>query len=99
MICRPRKRQDIQNKEMDQYKEAVCTLNKELMVVTEKLKQESNLLEKAQKAKESLETELTTLYEQTEKAKADVVVDFKDSQSFIDAYAVYYGEGFDDCLK
>ena len=69
------------------------------MAVTEKLKQESNLLEKAQKAKESLETELTTLYEQTEKAKADVVVDFKDSQSFIDAYAVYYGEGFDDFLK
>ena len=63
MICRPQKRQDIQNKEMDQYKEVVCTLNKELMVVTEKLKQESNLLEKAQKAKESLETELTTLHE------------------------------------
>ena len=99
VIRRPRKHQDIQNKEMDQYKEAVCTLNKELMAVTEKLKQESNLLEKAQKAKESLETELTTLHEQTEKAKADVVVDFKDSQSFIDAYAVYYGEGFDDCLK
>ena len=69
------------------------------MAVTEKLKQESNLLEKAQKAKESLETELTTFHEQTEKAKADVVVDFKDSQSFIDVYAVYYGEGFDDCLK
>ena len=48
---------------MDQYKEAVCTLNKELMAVIEKLKQESNLLEKAQKAKESLETELTTLHE------------------------------------
>ena len=41
VICRLRKRQDIQNNEMDQYKEAVCTLNKELMAVTEKLKQES----------------------------------------------------------
>ena len=35
-----RKGQDIQNKE------AVCTLNKELMAVTEKLKQESILQEK-----------------------------------------------------
>ena len=90
---------DIQNKEMDQYKEAVRTLNKELTAITEKLKQESNLREKAQKDKDSLETELTTLREQTEKAKANAVVDFKASQSFIDACVVYYGEGFDDCLK
>ena len=69
------------------------------MIVTKKLKEESCLWEKAQKAKESLETELTTLREQTEKAKADVVVEFRASQSFIDACAVYYGEGFDDCLK
>ena len=40
-----------------------------------------------------------TLYEQTEKAKADAVVDFKASQSFIDACAVYYGDDFDDYLK
>ena len=37
--------------------------------------------------------------EQTEKVKADTVMDFKASQSFIDVCAVYYGEGFDDCLK
>ena len=49
--------------------------------------------------KDSLETELTTLREQTEKAKANAVVDFKASQSFIDACVVYYGKGFDDCLK
>ena len=42
---------------------------------------------------------MTTLYEQTKKAKADAVVDFKASQSFIDACAFYYDEGFDDCLK
>ena len=47
VICWLRKRQDIQNNEMDQYKEAVCTLNKELMAVTEKLKQESILREMA----------------------------------------------------
>ena len=84
---------------MDQYKEAVRTLNKELTAVTEKLKQESNLREKAQKDKDSLETELTTLCEQTEKVKADAMVDFRASQSFIDACAFYYDEGFDDCLK
>ena len=42
---------------------------------------------------------MTTLREQTEKAKADVVVEFRASQSFIDACAIYYGEGFDDFLK
>ena len=38
-------------------------------------------------------------HEQTEKAKADAMMDFKASQSFIDVSAVYYGEGFNDCLK
>ena len=84
---------------MDQYKEAVRILNMELTAVIEKLKQESNLLEKVQKAKESLKIELTTPHEQMEKAKANAVVDFKAQQSFINACAVYYGEGFDDCLK
>ena len=40
-----------------------------------------------------------TLHEQREKAKVDAVVEFQASQSFIDACAIYYGEGFDDCLK
>ena len=48
---------------MDQYKEAIYTLNKELMAVIEKLKKESHLREKVQKATESLEMELTTLRE------------------------------------
>ena len=43
MICRLQKRQDIQNKEMDQYKEAIYTFKKELTTVTKKLKQESYL--------------------------------------------------------
>ena len=84
---------------MDQYKEVVRTLNKDLTTVIEKLKQESNLWEKVQKDKDSLETKLTTLCEQTEKVKADAMVDFKASESFIDACAFYYDEGFDDCLK
>ena len=46
-----------------------------------------------------METKLTTLHKQMEKAKADALVDFKASQSFIDACAIYYGEDFDDYLK
>ena len=46
-----------------------------------------------------METKLTTLCEQTEKVKADAMVDFRASQSFIDACAFYYDKGFDDCLK
>ena len=42
---------------------------------------------------------LTTLCKQTEKAKANVVVEFRAQQYFIDVCAIYYGEGFDDCLK
>ena len=34
-----------------------------------------------------------------EKAKADSVMEFKASQSFVDSYAEYYGTGFEDCLK
>ena len=31
--------------------------------------------------------------------RADAVIEFKASQSFIDSCAVYYGDGFEDCLK
>lgn len=40
-----------------------------------------------------------TLREQTEKAKADAIVEFRASQPFIDSCAIYYGDGFKDCLK
>lgn len=46
-----------------------------------------------------METELTTFHEQMEKAKAYAVVEFRSSQPFIDACTIYYGNGFDDCLK
>ena len=84
---------------MDQYKEAIHTLNKELMAITEKLKQESILPEKVQEAKANLEMELTALCEQVEIARDDAMAEFKASQPFIDACAVYYGDGFEDCLK
>ena len=44
-------------------------------------------------------TKLASLREQMEKAKADVVAEFRDSQSFIDACGIYYGVGFEDFLK
>ena len=34
-----------------------------------------------------------------ETARADVVKEFKASQPFIDSCSVYYGDGFEDCLK
>ena len=34
-----------------------------------------------------------------ETTKADAKKEFKDSQRFIDSYAIYYGDGFEDCLK
>ena len=47
-----------------------------------------------------METKLTTLHEQVETAKGDAIAEFRAySQPFINACAVYYGNGFDDCLK
>jgi len=46
-----------------------------------------------------VEKELTTLLGQVETAKADAKKEFKDSQPFIDSYAIYYGDGFENCLK
>ena len=34
-----------------------------------------------------------------ETARADAVTDFRALQLLIDAYAVYYGDRFEDCLK
>lgn len=34
-----------------------------------------------------------------DKAKADAIAKFRVSQHFFDACGVYYGDGFNDCLK
>ena len=39
------------------------------------------------------------LYGQVETARANVVTDFKALQLFINACAIYYGDGFEDFLK
>ena len=52
-----------------------------------------------QEAKKKVEKELTAFLEQVETAKADAVVEYKASQSFIVSCGGYYGVGFEDCLK
>ena len=34
-----------------------------------------------------------------ETAKADAIKEFKDSQTFVNSCAEYFGVGFEDCLK
>lgn len=79
VICWYRKHQEIENKERDQYKEAFCTLNEELTSVNAKLKEKSRLLEEAENVRATLATELSTFHEQMDKAKADVVTEFRAS--------------------
>ena len=64
-----------------------------------KLKEESHLQREAEKLKASLATELFTLRDRMDKAKADVVEEFRASQTFTDACSVYCGDGFEDCLE
>ena len=75
-----------------QYKEGLCDLNRELKMNGEKL-------EKAERQKEKLQEEVTSLRKQVEMARTDAVQKFKASQSFIDSCVDYYGTGFEDCLK
>ena len=47
----------------------------------------------------NLVAELMAICRQVKTAQADAIMEFKASQPFIDAYAVYYGDEFEDCLK
>jgi len=58
-----RKRQEIENNERDQYKEAIHTFKKELTAKLVKLKEETQLREEAKKAKTNLTMELAALRE------------------------------------
>ena len=78
--------------EQAQYKDDVRTLNQELKEVREKLVE-------ANRQNDKLKEEVTDLGQRVQMAGTDEVRDFKASQSFIDSCAVYYGTGFDDCLK
>ena len=74
-------------------------LNKEMTALNEKLKEKTCLQEKEQEKKTNLEAELTAIYRQVETVRADAITKFKASQPFIDAFVIYYGDKFEDCLK
>ena len=57
-----RKRNETLTNKQEQYKGAFRNLNKEVMALIEKLKEEAYLWEKAQEAKANLEMKLMTLY-------------------------------------
>ena len=77
VIRRFRKHQKIEKREWEQYKEAVCTLNKELTAKLTALVQETRLREEAGKAKVNLMTELAAVHDQMDKAKANAVAEFR----------------------
>ena len=99
VIIRLRKCNETLTNEQEQYKGAFCMLNKEVMTLNEKLKEEACLREKAQEEKTNLEAKLMAICGQVETARADAITEFKASQPFIDTCAIYYGDGFEDCLK
>ena len=99
VIARQEKRIKNLTDGQDQYKDALCTLNKEVKELKKKLEEEGHQRKKDQEAKETAEKELTALLGQVETTKADAVKEFKDSPAFIDSGAEYYAVGFEDCLK
>lgn len=99
VIWRFHKRQEIENKERNQYKDVVCTLNQELTTKLALLAEETHPREEVEKAKTNLMTELAALREQMDKAKVNAVAEFCVSQPFFDVCGVFYGDGFGDCLN
>ena len=85
--------------EQEQYKETLRTLNTEVKELNEKLEKEGHQKKKEQEAEATIEKKLTALLGQVETARADAMKEFTASQPFIDSYAIYYGDGFEDCLK
>lgn len=99
VICWFWKRLKIENKERDQYKEAICILNTELTAKLALLKKETRHRKEVEKMNTNLTTELAAFCKQMDKAKVDIVVAFRISYPFFDECNVFYGDGFDDCLK
>lgn len=76
VICWFWKCQKIENKERDQYKEAICTLNTKLTAKLALLNKETRHREEVEKMNTNLMTELAAFCKQMDKAKADTVVMF-----------------------
>ncbi|KAK9997781.1 hypothetical protein SO802_017384 [Lithocarpus litseifolius] len=99
LLARQKKRIANLTDGLEQYKDASCTLNGEIKELKEKLEEGTRQAEQEREARVTAERELTSLLGQVETAKNDVMAEFKTSQAFIDSCAVYYGDGFEDCLK
>ena len=92
VVTRVRKHNTNLMNEQAQYKDAVRTLNQELKEVREKLVE-------AECQNDKLKEEVTDLGQRLQTAGVDAIRDFKETQSFINSCAEYYGTGFEDCLK
>ena len=68
-------------------------------MLNQELKEVRKKLAEANRQNEKLQGEVTDLGQRVQTAGADVVQDFKATQSFIGSCAEYYGTGFDDYLK
>ena len=77
MISHLRKRNETLTNEQDQYKDALHTLNKEVIELTEKLREETHQQEEERETKATLEKELMAFLKQVEMAKADAAIEFK----------------------
>ena len=95
VIWRFCKRQEIKNKERDLYKEAIRTLNTELMEKLALLKEETRRHEEAKKVKTNLITELVALCKQMDKAKVNAMAAVQVSQPFFDECGIFYGDKFE----
>ena len=83
VISRLRKRNKALTNEQDYYKDTLHTLNKEVIELNEKLKEETHQREKEEEAKVTLEKKLTALLEQVETARADTVTEFSLSLTLV----------------
>ena len=92
VVTRVRKHNTNLMNEQTQYKDAVRMLNQELKEVREKLVE-------AKRQNDKLKEEVRDLGQRLQTVGVGAIRDFKETQSFINSCAEYYGTGFNDCLK
>jgi len=83
VISRLRKHNKALTNEQDHYKDTLRTLNKEVMELNEKLKEETRQREKEEEIKVTLEKKLMALLEQVETTRADTVTEFSLSLTLV----------------
>ena len=78
---------------------AIRSLNEKVKYLKGKLEKEGRQRKSEQEVKKKVDEEQMAFLEQVETARADVVNEYKASQSFIDSCGGYYVVGFEDCLR